>query len=271
MDGDVEMTPKIAETTEVQFEEAPMAEETKVIPAGRSVVTPALKQSQEQDHDELITLNHDEPITLHDIIIHDNFGAPRCKYETVTLDPAPIDSKEMHFLPFGAAYETMAKKEGKEIPSLPLLYAIIEKLHTEKHPAEAGLLAELKKYSFCTSTILHYQIAMITHGSNFPSQYILAEPFPDGYWSGFIKGKMAKTTWHWFMKALLQPRDIDQAMELLQEFGGHPLSVLIPNPNKYEEKNNRVTASFFLSDDTTYLNCSINLNKLTYSRLVTLK
>jgi len=175
------MTPKIVEATEVQFEDIrpvdiPLVEELKTIPTERPATT------------TVPVPNQDEPITLHDLVIHDIFGKPWNKYKSVTLHPAPRESDGKHSLNEQSKWIGKAKKEGKEIPSLPLLYAIIEKLHTEKHPAEASLLAEFNESWFCTSTRLDYQTNTIYHEFEFPSQYkIASRHFPDTYWSEYAR------------------------------------------------------------------------------------
>jgi len=251
------MTPKIVEATEVQFEEVPAVEEPRNILEEKPANNPILEHGQ------------DGSITLPDIILYDSRGHPWHKYKSVTLHPASRKGDGKYFTTYQDKWIARAKEEGKEIPSLPLFYAIIEKLHTEKHPAEANLLAQLKTGVFCTSTRLGYHTNMIIQELGFLNQYCsVLKKIPESSWSEYIKEKKEEATWRDFLQELIQPRDIDQAIELLREFSGHPADVWTINPNTSEDPRKAVV--LYGSSQSLTLDCRCALDNPTYSRMVTL-
>ncbi len=160
-----------------------------------------------------------EPIVLPDIVLYDAEGKPARKYAKVTLDGALIgDAADKPITKTQDDWISYYKMAGGELLSLPLFYAIIEKVHTEKHPAGAAIREDLQKHWIATSTRIDYKKNIITHGFGFSSVETYSCPIPaKEHWLDKVKDKKA---WRSALQALFMPKDVDQAIEVLHKFSG---------------------------------------------------
>src|SRR3989344_9188131 len=171
-----------------------------------------------------------ELITLPDLVLYDTRGKPSQKYDTVTL------SGEAHKDAAGSYIsktqdEWIAHYAGRkeQLPSLPLLYAIIENMHKEKHPARVQLLKELKDSWMCTSTRIDYSSNSITHDyGKEPVGFRNVIPKGNHWLKDITRNKEWKNT----LQALLMCKDVDKAQEVLGSFTGFSPHIWTPDDRK---------------------------------------
>ena len=215
-----------------------------------------------------------ESVCLHDLVIYDELARPYRRFNSVTIDGAGNNIKDTPpkiLRQTQSQWIIAAREEGKEIPSLPLLYAIIENIHLEKNPAEAALLTEIK-YGFITSSGLDYGAGTIIHGQGFPSRYQFNSHFPKNY--GRLREVKNEISWRHFLQLVLQPRDIDQAVKILRECCEIPyVWVAKPIKAKQYEAYKSCCVDRYIKENTEqiYLNFDSSPQSLGNSWMVTLK
>ena len=163
----------------------------------------------------MISTKDAEPITLHDIVLYDEAGQPWRKYKTVTLAGEALKDANCSYIRRTQDEWISHYAERKEsLPSLPLVYAIIEKLCEEKNPAGALILTELHRYSMCTSTRNNYESNTIIHDyGRLPIKIDCPVPKKGGWAKDVTKEK-----WRTTLQALLMCRDVDKAVNIIEGF-----------------------------------------------------
>lgn len=160
-----------------------------------------------------------KPITLTNIILYGLDGKPARTYKRVVLDGEVVkeaDGEYLHTQDGWLAY-CRKKADGKVIPPSPVLYAGIGRMHEEKNPALEGILKDLNESWLCTSTRPNYERGIITHGYGFkPWELKCRIPLGNHYFDELKDDK----AWREALQALLMPKDIDQAIEILNDFSG---------------------------------------------------
>ena len=200
------------------------------------------------------------PIVLHDLRFGDPTGRHIRYYPIVNLYRGHVDctftgSEFMIENPAQLVYYLNCndrRSYERRIPSLPLWYAIIEKLHTEKNPALESLLKFMPSW-IATSTKIDYKHSCITHGVGsdvfdvptlLPVENMKPNPFNTpihaNNWKKVLKDTFSALkedyhnpsrpglggrgilindkAWRNVLQALLLPNNLDQAIEVLQTF-----------------------------------------------------
>ena len=205
-----------------------------------------------------------EPITLHDIVLYDAKGKPARTYKTVTMAGECERDATGVYLRKTQDNWIAYYKAGKDVlPSLPLLYAIIEQLHDAKHPAAAVLLKDLQDFYLCTSTRIDYKKNEVTHNYGFPSAETFSCRIPEE--SPWLDKVIKQEEWRSAALALLMPKDVDKAVETLHEFSGvHPYVWTAS-----ERRSEPLRAAFVgANPDGLYLSCNDSLHYGGLSRRV---
>ena len=159
------------------------------------------------------TISTAPPITLSNIVRNDARGEPARTYKTVTASGEAIkDTTGYHEKKQGQWTAYFSGKKEKLI-SLPLLYAVLERLVDEKHPGLTGLAQDFNESYLCTSTRINYAENTITHnyGAADAETFSCTIPVGDGYLETFQKNKAFQSS----LRALLMARDLDKAEETL--------------------------------------------------------
>lgn len=206
-----------------------------------------------------------ESIILPDLVLYDAKGKPFHRYKTVTVGGEAEKDKEGNYL-IKTQDEWIEYYRGtpNHLHSLPLVYAIIEKLQQEKHPAAAGLLTDLRESWLVTSTRLDYKHDKIIHNySTAPLELRCAIPEGD-YQLSDIK---EKKPWKTALQALLMSKDVEQAVEVLGDYSG--VSPYIWTASKDSRRSEPLRAAFVgVSPGRLYLGCSSDLHDSGRSRRV---
>lgn len=200
-----------------------------------------------------------EPITLTDIVLYYPEGKPFRTYKKVILDGEAVKRRDGKYLTKTYLTKTaggwtpyyQARTNGKILPPLPLLYASIERTQETAHPGKAGLLTDLKEFWLATSTRPNYKKNIVTHGYGFePWELKCKIPSGDHYLDE-IKGDK---TWRKALQALLMPKDLERAIEVLNSFSGVRPYIWTPNT---EDRETRPERAVWLSADSVglYLCC----------------
>ncbi|HLC70754.1 MAG TPA: hypothetical protein VJI32_02040 [Candidatus Nanoarchaeia archaeon] len=204
-----------------------------------------------------------EPITLRDIILYSATGKPSQKYDTVTLSSeAHKDAAGSYIIKTQDGWVAHYAGSKERLPSLTLLYAVIEKLHEEKNPATAQLLKELKDSWLCTSTRIDYGRNIITHDYGRETTGFRGD-IPKG--SHWLKDITGNKEWNNTLQVLLMCKDVDKAQEVLGGFAGVPPYIWTAD----DRKSNPLRAAFVdVSTDRLSLDCSYNIGGRGCSRSV---
>lgn len=197
-------------------------------PSARRVPSeePAARASSRTERRETF---HAELIVLENIVLYDAKGKPAITYKKVTLDGEAVKEPRGSYITkhqdgWIAYFKSL--RDGRVLPSLPVYCAIIERLQETRHPAASGLLNDLEKSWLCTSTRINYTKNTITHGFGFePYQSDCAIPIGEGYLDTVISNKK----WRSALQALLIPKDLDKAIETLQNFSRKRSYIWTPN------------------------------------------
>ena len=192
-----------------------------------------------------------EPVVLHDIVLYDAKGRPARKYKTVTMAGKSECDASGNYLSRTQDDWCAYYKAGKDVlPSLPLLYAIIEQLHNTKHPAAAGLLKDMQDSWLCTSTRIDYGKNMITHDYGFAAAETFACSIPAG--DHYVDGVVRDKKWRSALSTLLMAKDVDNAIETLQSFSSVRPYIWTAS----ERRSESLRAAFvFIVPDRFYLVC----------------
>ena len=156
-----------------------------------------------------------EPITLHDIILYDARGKPAHTYKKVILAGELVRTAGRYYNTQDGWITYFADKIEKLI-SLPLLYAVLERLVDEKNPALAGLTKSMKCSWLCTSTRINYDSENITHnyGTAAADTFHCTIPEISYYLEDLKKKEHAKRN---ALQALLMPQDVDKVDDIFKQ------------------------------------------------------
>lgn len=168
-----------------------------------------------------------DPIVLTDIVLYDAAAKSWRTYKKISLDnEAAKDESGIYLNKTQDEWVNHWKTRGRVLPSLPLWYAIIERLHESKHPGLAGVIKDLKENWLATSTRLDYNGDTIAHGygfiteDSFFSTDTFSCPIPEGdHW---LKDILRENRWCTAIQSLLLCKDVDKAVSVLQEAVGVP-------------------------------------------------
>ena len=240
------------------FEDAPAVKKPKAkrVDADAAPRTAARKEAAPKS----------EPLVLPEVILYDAKGKPARRYAKVTLYDLVTNAVGNPVSKTQDGWISHYKTAGEELLSLPLLYAIIERIHTEKNPAGAGLLRSLQKHWIVTSTRIDYKKDRVTHGYGFASAETYACPIPGGnHWVDEIE---KDTKWRSALQALLMPKDVNHAVTVLHEFSGVRPHIWMAS----NRKSNPIRAAFvYANPDWFSLNCNVSLGDTGCSRRVALE
>ncbi len=161
-----------------------------------------------------------EPIVLEDIVLYDAQGKPAVTYKKVTLDGEAVkNSTSQYLLKNQDDWMTYfsSLNDGRTLPSLPLYYAIIERLQEAECLFAPGLLNDLQEDWLCTSTRINYAEKTITHGYGFEPHSIKCYIPAGNVWVDEVKNNKG---WRSALQSLFMPKDLKRVIETLEGFNG---------------------------------------------------
>lgn len=157
-----------------------------------------------------------KPIVLDNIILYGMDGKPVHTYKRIELDgeAARGDDGEYLIKTQNECNEYFAAcGDGRRLPALPELYAIMEHLHETKHPALDGIVNDLTESWLCTGTKIDYSTNEIIH----PEFGAIKCPIPVGdHW---LDEAVKSKPWENVLQALLMCKDAKKAVKVLHEAG----------------------------------------------------
>ncbi|MFC1686926.1 hypothetical protein ACFL0E_01045 [Nanoarchaeota archaeon] len=193
-----------------------------------------------------------DPIELSDIILYDVKGKPAKKYKKVILAGEAEKDKAGNYLrKTQDNWIKYFREKGKEMLDFPLFYACVERMQETDHPGKTGLLKELKESWHCLATRFDYSRNKVIHGYGFsPEEFSCTFPIGNDYLDN-VKDKKKYSS---ALQALLMPRDLDRAIEVLHNFTG--VKLYIWTPDKNGRKNYPKRAAFVdTGSDRFVLSC----------------
>ncbi|MEK6968981.1 MAG: hypothetical protein AABW48_00980 [Nanoarchaeota archaeon] len=108
-----------------------------------------------------------EPIVLENIVLYGMDGKPAVIYKRLELDGEVVHRRD------GGEYLVKSQNkcetyfytcnDGRRLPTLPEIYAIIERLHETRNPALKGIVNDLNTRELCTGTEIEYSKNRILH------------------------------------------------------------------------------------------------------------
>lgn len=173
-------------------------------------------------------LSSTEPIQLHDLVLYDHLGKPCRTYDLVTLAGEALKDTTGKYVNKNQRewFIHYAVTGAGKVPSLSLLYAIIERMHEDQHPGAELLAKELKSPWMCTSTyddiarntITHDYDGVVTHDRKIKPLILECDLPKKGHWLKDIPHIPSKEVWQNYLRAELMCRDLDKAMEVIHLF-----------------------------------------------------
>ena len=155
-----------------------------------------------------------EPITLHDIILYNAKDKPLHRYKKVTVSGESIRTATGYLKKTQDNWTAYFADKREKLISLPLLYAVLERLVDESHPALAGLAKDFRDSWLCTSTRINYGSDTIIHNYGTSSAETLRCHLPE---SDTMENLKEKNTGKDALRALLMAQEVDKAEEILQK------------------------------------------------------
>jgi hypothetical protein len=169
------------------------------------------------------------PIELRNIALY-NKGHKCRNYRKVDFDSEVFkkDSGRTQRLGHGLWMMTLADQgQRKTVPSLPMLYAVVERLHDEEHPGFRGFASELScGIGYHTSTMVDYQNQRIVHGYGSSDTLELKTTIPPRD-SAKLTDLISDPQWAEFLNELLLPKSLEKAVEILTKVGEHDLYCVV--------------------------------------------
>ncbi len=172
-----------------------------------------------------------EPIILSDIVLYGSKGEPAITYQKIILSGEGVmdsDGKYKAETQNGWIAHFKESKNGRVVPSLPLLYAIIMRLQEEGSPFLnsflLGILHDLRVSRLCTSTRINYENCKIIHNYGFEPYEINCEIPLGSCPLSTAQGKK----WENVLQALFMPKDLDKTFRTLCSFSYAQPSIWTP-------------------------------------------
>lgn len=198
-----------------------------------------------------------EPIVLENIFLYDLKGKAALAYKRLELDGEAVRGRDGKYLiktqqEWNDYYEHAYTTERKELPSLPLLYAMIERMHDEKHPALASVVQDMRENWLCAGTVINYQKDIATH-KWIDSKYNVTCKIPLG--NHWLDEAIKTKDWKQALQALFMPKDVERVPKVLHAVSGK--RPYIWTPDTEGRKSNPERAVWLdIGTDWFYLGCT---------------
>lgn len=163
-----------------------------------------------------------DQIVIPNITFYDAHGTPWRTYGRVFLDRNAVKDEAGNYQVHNhQEWINYWNQRGRVLPSLPLWYAMLERLHDEQHPGLDGIVKDLKESWLATSTQVDYGQSTVKHDSGFPElQTISGCSIPEG--NHWLKDILTQNQWRTAIQSLLLCKDVDKAVSVLREAVGVP-------------------------------------------------
>ncbi len=186
-----------------------------------------------------------QPVVFDNLTIYDANGQPFRTYRRVVLDGALQEGSKTQ-----AGWIQHYAGTQRQLPTFPLLHAMIEDLVRSGNPAKEQLLADLRAYWIATGTKPNYGRGVMIHDAG-REPFELSCPFPEkSVWTKDLNEDGQQT-----LKALLMPRDLSSALQTLQTFSNVPPYFLVPDKKSRQDVPERA-AFADVGLDRFYLYCN---------------
>ena len=193
-----------------------------------------------------------EPIMLENIILYGRDGIPARVYKHLELDREAVRRGDGRYLTKSQEeWETYFAGSGKKLPTAAEWYAIMDQMHTTKHPALKGIILDLTENWLCTSTRINYAKNIIRH----PDFGDITTGIPSGdHWLDEV---VKKKVWKDGLEMMLLAKDAHEAVKTLHAISGK--RPYIWTPDAAGRKSNPERAVWLnIGTDWFILNCYID-------------
>ena len=215
-----------------------------------------------------VDANETNQIVIPNITLYDAEGNPWRTYDNVFLDSETAkDEAKNHLIKNQTEWINYWSERGKVLPSLPLWYAILERLHDAKHPGLGSIIRDLKENWLATSTLVDYGQSKVKHDYGFSGLQTISGKIPEG--NHWLKDTLTQNQWRTAIQSLLLCKDVDKAVSVLQEAVGVPPYIWTAS----QRTQNSHQRAVWLSANTgrLYLGCDNGLTNRGRSRSVALE
>ena len=191
-----------------------------------------------------------EPIALENIMLYDLKGKAVLTHKRLELDGEAVRGGDGKYLiktqkEWYDYYEVNYIKDGKDLPSLPVMYAIIERMYDEKHPALASVVQDMRENWLCAGTVINYQKDFATH-KWIDTQHNVTCKIPLGdHW---LDEAIKKKDWKQAMQALFLPKNVERVPEVLNAVSGKRPYIWTPNADGRKSNPERAVWLYFYAD-----------------------
>ncbi|MBI4152694.1 hypothetical protein HY495_03215 [Candidatus Woesearchaeota archaeon] len=210
-----------------------------------------------------------DQIIIPNITLYDAEGNPWRKYEHVSLDSnAARDEAGNYLIKNQPEWIDYWSERGRVLPSLPVWYAMLERLYDTKHPGLGGIIDNLKKSWLATGTRVDYGQSKVIHDYGFPGMQTISGKIPEG--NHWLKDILAQDQWRTAIQSLLLCKDVDKAVSVLQKAAGVPPYIWTAD-KRTRDSHPQLAVWLNASADWLNLDGSGNLASWGRSRSVALK
>jgi hypothetical protein len=210
-----------------------------------------------------------DPIELSDLVLYDAKSKPFKKYEKIVIDGScPKKANGSYITKTQDEWVVYAKEKGKRILHFPLLVAALEKMFETKHPGLPGLVRDIQKQYYCTSSRIDYSRNIIIQSYGFPEAFAQEFNLPIGdKYLDKIAAEMASRP---ALQSLFMSRDLEKSIASLKEvFKVRPY---LWSPSADNRESAPLSAVFVDAGPTNlYLGCLYLISGDGCSRLVAFK
>jgi hypothetical protein len=207
-----------------------------------------------------------EPIELSDLVLYDAKGKPFKKYDKLVIDGScPKKADGSYLTKTQEEWVVYAKEKGKRILLFPLLVAAIEKMSETKHPGLPGLVRDIQKSWYCTSSRIDYSKNRIIQGYGFPEAFAQEFNLPIG--NTFLDEIAGERAWRPALQSLFMSKDLEKSIATLNTvFKVRPY---VWSPSADSRKGTPLRAVFVDAYPTDLsLSCSLHFTSNGCSHLV---
>jgi hypothetical protein len=210
-----------------------------------------------------------DPIELSDLVLYDAKSKPFKKYEKIVIDGScPKKANGSYITKTQDEWVVYAREKGKRILSAPLLVAAIEKMSETKHPGLPGLVKDIQKSWYCTSSRIDYSKNRIIQGYGFPEAFAQEFNLPIG--DTYLDEIVRERAWRPALQSLFMSKDLEKSIATLNNvFKVRPY---VWSPSADGRTSNPLRAVFVYAYPTSLgLYCNYRFTNDGCSRLVEYK
>jgi len=172
---------------------------------------------------------------INDLTLYGLDGAAAVKYCSVEFDASPVCQNDILSQMYQVGWIRYYEDSGKCLPSLPLLYAIMEAAYDNRNEDAArdllqSLERDFKRDWMSTSTRFNYDQQKVRHYVETPEQIALIVDIPDS--EEYLDILVQSKDWQSPLKGIFMAKDIQKIPQVLGVYEKRPI-LLTPSKSRH--------------------------------------